>query len=186
MNPNAQDSGNGQAVGAATAAVLGPARLAYFTPVHEQPTLADRKAMFILAASGLMASVLLFFSHSLSVLARAGGTAASVLVLALLACVGALVVFAAVVVYYAYTRPLPPMPDTLAFFRNVAARGAEEYRGQMLALDHPRALRGMLHYNYSVASLAARKFRLVNRSLKCLRVAIPLWMVLLLALAIWG
>ena len=26
-----------------------PARLAYFTPVHEQPTLADRKAMFILA-----------------------------------------------------------------------------------------------------------------------------------------
>jgi hypothetical protein len=44
----------------------------------------------------------------------------------------------------------------------------------------------MLHYNYSVASQAARKFRLVNRALKCLRVAIPLWMVLLLALAVWG
>ena len=166
--------------------IVGPARLAYFTPVNEQPTLADRKAMFILAASGLMASVLLFFSHSLSALARAGGTAASVLVLALLGCVGVLVVVAAVVAYYAYTRSLPPMPDTLAFFRNVAARPRDGYHAEMLALDHPTALRGMLHYNYSVASLAALKFRLVNRSLRCLRVAIPLWMVLLLALAVWG
>ena len=178
---NTQDNGH-----PSVAAVLGPARLAYFTPVHEQPTLADRKAMFILAASGLMASVLLFFSQSLGALARAGGTGASLLVLSLLACVAVLVVIAAVVAYYAYTRPLPPTPDTLALFRTVAARELEAYRAQMLALDHPTALRGMLHHNYSVACLAARKFRLVNRSLKCLRVAIPLWMVLLLALAIWG
>lgn len=166
--------------------MLGPARLAYFTPVNEQPTLADRKAMFLLGASGLMASVLLFFSHSLSVLARSGGAFSSVIVLALLASVMALVVVAAVVAYYAYTRALPPMPDTLAFFRNVAGRAASDYRAQMLALDHPAALRGMLHYNYSVAWLAARKFRLVNHSLACLRVAIPLWMLLLLALAVWG
>ena len=167
------------------AAVLGPARLAYFTPVHEQPTLADRKAMFILGASGLMASVLLFFSHSLGSLARAGGALASLAVLLLLG-VAALVVVAAVVAYYAYTRPLPAMPDTLAFFRDVGSRTPEQYRAQMLALDHTAALRGMLHYNYSVASQAAHKFRLVNRSLACLRVAIPLWMVLLLALAVWG
>jgi Family of unknown function (DUF5706) len=133
-----------------------------------------------------MASVLLFFSHSLSILARSRGAFSSVLVLALLACVMALVVVAAVVAYYAYTRALPPMPDTLAFFRNVAGRPPGDYRAQMLALDHPAALRGMLHYNYSVASLAARKFRLVNRALACLRVAIPLWMLLLLALAVWG
>jgi hypothetical protein len=168
------------------AAVLGPARLAYFTPVHEQPTLADRKAMFILGASGLMASVLLFFSHSLGILARTSGAVASLAVLALLAAVVAMVVVAAVVAYYAYTRPLPAMPDTLAFFRNVGSRAPEQYRAQMLALDHPTALRGMLHYNYSVASQAAHKFRLVNRSLACLRVAIPLWMALLLALAVWG
>ena len=168
------------------AAVLGPARLAYFTPVHDQPILADRKAMFILGASGLMVSVLLFFSHPLGMLARAAGAAASLLVLALLACVGALVIVSAVVAYFAYTRPLPAMPDTLALFRNVAARSPGQYRDQMLGLDHPAALRGMLHYNYSVASLAARKFRLVNRSLACLKVAIPLWMLLLLALAVWG
>jgi hypothetical protein len=177
---------NGDGHDAAAAAVLGPARLAYFTPVHEQPTLADRKAMFILAASGLMASVLLFFSHPLGTLARSSGAVGSRVVLALLVVVATLVVVAAVVAYVAYTRPLPPMPDTLAFFRNVASREPGQYRVQMLALDHPAALRGTLHYNYSVASLAARKFRLVNRSLACLRVAIPLWMVLLLALAVWG
>jgi hypothetical protein len=44
------------------ATVLGPARLAFFTPVFEQPTLADRKAMFILGASGLLVTVLMFFA----------------------------------------------------------------------------------------------------------------------------
>ena len=166
--------------------VLGAARLAYFTPVHEQPTLADRKAMFILGASGLMVSVLLFFSHALDTLVRSGGAAAGTVVFLALLAVGVLLLTAAVTAYYSYTRGLPPMPPTLAWFRNVAATSLADYSRQMHALDHPAALRGMLHYNYSVASLAARKFRLVNRSIKCLRVAIPLWMILLLVLAVWG
>jgi hypothetical protein len=168
------------------AAVLGPARLAYFTPVHDQPILADRKAMFILGSSGLMVSVLLFFSQSLERLVRSGAPPASLAVVALVACVAALVLAAAVMAYRGYIRPLPPMPDTLAFFRSVAARGPREYQAAILSLDHPAALRGMLHYNYSVASQAAQKFHLVNRSLACLRVAIPLWMILLLVLAVWG
>lgn len=168
------------------AAVLGPARLAYFTPVHEQPTLADRKAMFILAASGLMASVLLFFSHSLYVLVSSGGLFIRAASFLALSAVAVLILVAAVTAYYSYTRSLPSMPPTLAWFRNVAATPLEEYSRQIRALDHPAALRAMLHYNYSVASLAARKFRLVNRSIRCLRVAIPLWMVLLLVLAVWG
>ena len=169
-----------------TAGVIGPARLAYFTPVHEQPTLADRKAMFILAASGLMVSVLLFFSHSLHALVTAGGTITRVGAFAMLVSVAVLVLTAAVTAYYSYTRSLPAMPPTLAWFRNVAATPLAEYSRQIRALDHPAALRAMLHYNYSVASLAARKFRLVNRAIRCLRVAIPLWMVLLLAVAVWG
>jgi hypothetical protein len=166
--------------------VLGPARLAYFTPVHEQPTLADRKAMFILGASGLMVSVLLFFSYSIENLVRARGGFTAAAVVAALVTVAALVLTAAVTAYYSYTRSLPPMPPTFAWFRNVAETSLDDYSRRMHALDHPAALRGMLHYNYSVASLAARKFRLVNRSIRCLRVAIPLWMVLLLVLAVWG
>jgi hypothetical protein len=168
------------------AEVIGPARLAYFTPVHDQPILADRKAMFILGASGLMVSVLLFFTQSIEKLANSGGAVESAGLLALLALVVVPVLVAAVNAYRAYIRPLPQMPDTLAWFRAVAARAPEVYRTQILALDHPTALRGILHYNYSVASQAAHKFRLVNRSLACLRIAIPLWMVLLLIVAVWG
>ena len=164
----------------------GPARLAYFTPVHEQPTLADRKAMFILGASGLMVSVLLFFSHSLDTMVRSTGGVARAAALLALFTVGALVLAAAVTAYFAYTRGLPPMPATFAWFRDVADTTLDDYARRMHALDHPAALREMLHYNYSVAAQAARKFRLVNRSLRCLRIAIPLWMVLLLALAVWG
>jgi hypothetical protein len=88
--------------------------------------------------------------------------------------------------YYAYTRPVPPMPPNFAWFRTIAGTSRADYERQVRALDHAAALRGMLHYNYSIASQAAHKFRWVNRSLRCLRVAIPLWMVLLLAMAVWG
>jgi hypothetical protein len=167
-------------------AVLGPARLAYFTPVHDQPILADRKAMFILGACGLMVSVLLFFSHSLGALVRSGGRFGGAAALVALLALAALLLAAAVMAYYGYTRPVPPMPQSLAWFRHVAAAPPEEYARQMYALDHPAATRAMLHYNYSIASQAAYKFRLVNCSLRCLRIAIPLWMVLLLAMAVWG
>lgn len=168
-------------------AVIGPARLAYFTPVHEQPTLADRKAMFILAASGLILTVLLFFSQSLERLVWGVGRPANQAIVLLLVCVVAAVLIAARTAYSAYTRPLPPMPPTMAFFRNVAAaESVEAYAAALEPYDHPSALRDVLHYNYSVATLAADKFRLVNRALSCLRVAIPLWMLLLLILAVWG
>jgi hypothetical protein len=181
---NADDHRPGQ--DARLAAVLGPARLAYFTPVHDQPILADRKAMFILGSSGLMVSVLLFFSQSLERLYHSAGAVAADALVALLACVLVPVLVAAVSAYRAYIRPLPQMPDTLAWFRSVAQRAPDDYRTQVLALDHPAALRSILHYNYSVAAQAAQKFRLVNRSLACLKVAIPLWMVLLVILAVWG
>jgi hypothetical protein len=168
------------------AAVLGPARLAYFTPVFDQPSLADRKAMFILGASGLLVTVLMFFAPPLHTVARSGGRPATVALVAAILCVIGLVLTAAVAAYVAYTRPLPPMPPTLALFREVCARDADAYVAAMYALDHRRAMRDMLHYNYSVATQAAAKFRIVNRSLSILRVAILLWMVLLLVLAISG
>ena len=168
------------------AAVIGPARLAYFTPVHEQPTLADRKAMFILGASGLIVTVLLFFAHPLEGLIRSAGRPVSFALATLLLCIFVTVLLAAFTAYAAYRKALPPMPPTLAWFRNVAGETAEAYARAMLAKDHPAALRDMLQYNYSVAALAAAKFRLVNRALSCLRVALPLWMLLLLILAVWG
>ena len=45
----------------------GAARLAFFTPVREYPPLADRKASVLLAANGLMVTVLLTFSGAIEV-----------------------------------------------------------------------------------------------------------------------
>jgi hypothetical protein len=53
-------------------------------------------------------------------------------------------------------------------------------------MDHGQALDAVLHYNYSVATQAAAKFRLMGIALRCMRVAIPLWMLVLLVLAIGG
>jgi hypothetical protein len=80
---------------------------------------------------------------------------------------------------------LPPMPRTLALFRTIAAGPLEQYVADMTALDHPYALEAILNYNYFVALTAATKFRLVGRALRCMRVAIPLWMLILLLLAVW-
>jgi hypothetical protein len=168
------------------AAVIGPARLAYFTPVHDQPSLADRKAMFILGASGLIVTVLLFFAHPLEELIRSVSRPTALALAILLLCLFVMVLVAASTAYAGYRRGLQPMPPTLAWFRNVAAAPLEGYADTMRSKDHPAALRDMLHYNYSVASLAAEKFRLVNRALSCLRIALPLWMLLLLILAVWG
>jgi hypothetical protein len=97
-----------------------------------------------------------------------------------------LVLAAAVTAYIAYTRLLPAAPPTLAVFRDIAARGREDYARAMAEMSHGRAMRDMLGYNHLVARLAAAKFRLVGRSLACLRAAIMLWMLLLLAMAVGG
>src|SRR4051812_34221966 len=118
---------------AALAQVLGPARLAYFTPVSEYPVIADRKASFLLTASGLLTTVLIFFANpivrmvrgaatgtgSAKLIGAAVGIAAAVIVVCLLA--------AALLAYRAYIFPAPPMPPSLANFRHLAALAPDEY-----------------------------------------------------------
>ena len=87
--------------------------------------------------------------------------------------------------YAAYVLPLPAMPETLAFFRHVAQSPLAAYESRMLALGHGQALDAILHYNYSVATQAAAKFRHVHVALRCMTLAIPLWMLVLLLLAGW-
>jgi hypothetical protein len=44
------------------------------------------------------------------------------------------------------------------------------------------ALRDVLEYNHVMARLAAAKYALAGRALLCLRVAIPLWVLLLIVI----
>jgi hypothetical protein len=167
------------------AVLLGPTRLAYFSPLNEQPVLADRKASFILGAAGLIVTVLLFFLQPIAGVLRGPHTTVAAVMIGLLAALSALLLVAARSAYAAYVLQLPTMPETLAFFRHVAVTPLPDYESRMFALGYAQALDAILHYNYSVATQAAAKFRLVRVALRCMRLAIPLWMLVLLLLAGW-
>lgn len=161
------------------------AGIVYFAPLYEYAVLADRKAAFFMSAGGLMLTVLGFFIGRIVQLVSPGGGWAWAFGLALAAAV-VLIVLAGVIAYVAFARLLPPTPPSLAVFRDIALRTPEAYARDVLALSHQQAFADMLRYNHVVARWAAGKFRLVNRALALLRVAIPLWMLLLFVLAISG
>lgn len=165
---------------------LGALRLAFFTPVREYPPLADKKAVILLAAESLMVSVLLAFSHTLTELMSAGSAPVAALTAAVLTALGVFVVLGVWFAFESLHVPVPPMPDSLAFFPHICQRTREEYRRQVLGLDYDQALGAMLHYNYSYAVLSVRKFRLVNRAVACVRAAFGLWIVLLVLIATAG
>jgi hypothetical protein len=164
---------------------LALAGIAYFAPLYEYAVLADRKASFFMSAGGLMLSVLGFFIGRVVHVLSAGGWLAWSFA-AMLVTVAVLVIVAGVTAYVAFARLLPPTPPSLAVFRDIARRSPEEYARDVRALTHAEAFTDMLKYNHVVAAWGAGKFRLVNRALSLLRVAIPLWMLLLLMLAISG
>ncbi len=164
---------------------LALAGLAYFAPLYEYAALADRKASFYLSAGGLMLTVLGFFLQRIVNLLEAGGWVAWGYGLTL-ASVVILVLVAGTTAYVSFAWLLPPTPPSLAVFRDIARRTPEEYARDVLALSHAEAFTDMLRYNHVVARWGAGKFRLVNRALALLRIAIPLWMLLLLVLAIRG
>lgn len=166
-------------------ALLGPMRLAYYSPLNEQPVLADRKASFILGATGLIVTVLLFFLQPIAGVLRGPHTTVAAIMVTMLAVLSALLLVGARSAYAAYVLQLPPMPETLAFFRHVAQSPLAAYESRMLALGHGQALDAILHYNYSVATQAAAKFRYVRVALRCMRLAIPIWLLVLLLLAGW-
>jgi hypothetical protein len=166
------------------AADAGALRFASFAPMNDQPGLADRKASFVIGASGLLLSTTMFFVMPLGQFVRPGFWPPVVLGLALLlACASLWAVYTA---YRCCMLPVPPAPGNLLFFQNVVACGREEYAEALAASDPDRALRDVLAYNHTMARLAVAKYRLVGRALLCLRVAIPLWIVLVLVLTVRG
>jgi hypothetical protein len=158
----------------------GAARLAFFTPVREYPPLSDRKASVLLAAYGLMVTVLVTFSGPIGAVLAGPNRWMQVLLVAALFPLAGLILRGAWNAFHSLTRPIPPMPDSMAFYPHIAARPLDDYRSGVLGLDHQSAVRAMLHYNYSLATLSVEKFRLVDRSIACARSTFALWAVLLL------
>ena len=161
----------------------GAMKFAAFTPMNEQPGLADRKATFVIGAGGLLLSTVLFFIMPLGQFVRPGFWPIMVLVLSFtMACVTFLGMRIA---YRCYTLPVPVRPDNMLFFQNIAAVASESnYGSKLQSVSERDALRSVLDYNYTMARLGAAKYRLAGQALLCLRIAIPIWMLLLIVISL--
>ncbi len=163
--------------------IFGPLRLALFTPVREYPPLGDRKSVALLGFFGMALTVLLFFAEPINNLVEGPSAFESRAVLILLAPITISALIGLWSAFRALTMPIPPMPTSLAFFQHIARWPLEEYQNKVLHIKYGEALRDMLHYNYSLATLSAKKFRLINRSIWCFKVLVPPWIALLLMLS---
>ena len=129
----------------------GAVRFASFTPMNEQPGLADRKAMFVTGASGLMLSTALLLVAPLGQFVRPGTW--PLLVLALSVALACTIVLALHAAYRAYVLQAPDVPKNLLFFRNIAAAGASDYAGRLEVLTPREVLLDVLAYNHTMARL---------------------------------
>jgi hypothetical protein len=77
------------------------------------------------------------------------------------------------------------MPESLAYYPNIAALSLDSYRDRVKGLDYRLAVLAALNYNYSLATLSVAKFRLVDRSIASARATFELWMVLLLMVVLF-
>ena len=164
--------------------LMGPARLAFFTPIHHNPVLADRKATFLLGAAGLICTVLLMFSSRIEYLVESHSPWMTALMLTLLLPLIGLLLFCVWKSWQCFVTGVPPMPDCLAYFPHIARGPLADYQNAVQSLTHRDAIRAILHYNYSLSLQAAAKFRLVNRAFSYFQKALILWMLLLLIISI--
>jgi hypothetical protein len=163
--------------------MLGATRLAFYTPIRHYPPFADCKATAILAADGLMISVLILFNSSLIELLKGEPNLFWGMLAFLLVSFTVFLLIGVGCAYIALTLPIPPMPESLAFFPEIARLDYEEYRGRVIGLTHRQVVHKVLIYNHSLATLCTRKFGLVRRATTCLRVQFFLWIVLDLVVA---
>jgi hypothetical protein len=165
-----------------TERLLGPARLAYFTPVREYPPLGDRKSVMVLSLCGLTVTVVCLFWKELEAMLAAAPRERWLVFSVLLAWLTC-VLLAAGSSFRALVQPIPPMGRCTAYFRTIAATSLDDYRAALHGLSHRAAMREMLNYNHSIAVLSAEKFRLIGASVSYLCLALGFWMLLMILIA---
>jgi hypothetical protein len=161
---------------------LGAVRFAAFTPMNEQPGLADRKASFVIAAGGLLVSTTLFLIMPLDQFVRPGIGPGLTLFLAFAMCW--ITLLGIRIAYRCYTLPTPMRETNPLFFQNIAAESESAYGSSLNRATERDVIRNVLDFNYTMAKLGLEKYRLAGQALLCLRVAIPLWMLLLVVLSV--
>ena len=157
------------------------AALAFRTPLQEHPPAADTKATATLTALGIMFPLLAKFEGTLSHL-LAGHDAVAGAMFALLTGFAVLSVGVVMQACRTLSPRFPQASPSLAFFRDIAGLGREEYMAQVQALTHELALYHILIYNYHLSIICVEKFRQLRRAIRLFQGAFACWLVLMVLL----
>lgn len=161
----------------------GRARLAVWQPLREAPGAADRKGAAALTAHSLLLSIVLLLAPSLEWTLSL--TIPGMLVLGLTGTLIGLVLVGGWSAVLSLMAPFAKPAESLAWLRNIAAMDREDYIRTMRQLGPERAQRDALDYNYSIAELCGKKYAHLQRSVECFRLAMFLWMTLVILGLVW-
>ncbi len=156
--------------------LLGATRLAFFTPIRPYPAFADCKAAAIIAGNGLLISLMVLLSNRMEAVIH-GNDLATYAMLLLLISFWVFLLIGCGCSCRALTLPIPHMPESLAYFPEIARLDLSEYRDRTTALTHRQVVHKMLIYNHSLSKLCVRKFALVRRATSCLQAQFYLWVL---------
>ena len=157
------------------------AALAFRTPLQEHPAAADTKATATLTALGIMFPLLAKFEGGLSnLLAR--HDAVAVATLALLIGFAVMSVGVVVQAFRTFYPRFPKASPSLAFFRDIAALGREEYMGKVQSLTHEEALSHITTYNYNLSIICVEKFHQLRWAFRLVQGGFACWLVLMVLL----
>jgi len=173
------------AVACDDARLLGAARLAFYSPVVQQPSLADRKARFLLTVTGLLATTMFLFVPQTKAIISGPDRALGLILAVLSSALVGLLLGVAKYAYSAYVTSMPSQPE-LTFFRHIADRDVDQYALELRGASLREAIEAILCYNHAAAIQAVAKYRRVDRAQVYLRLAIPSWMAAMAIIALCG
>ena len=157
------------------------AALAFRTPLQEHPPAADTKASATLTALGIMFPLLAKFDRMLSHL-LAGHSVVAVATSALLIGFAVMSVGVVVQAFRTLSPRFPKASPSLAFFRDIAVFGREEYIAKVQSLTHEEALYQMCSYNHNLSIICVEKFRQLHWAIRLFQGAFACWFVLMVLL----
>lgn len=157
------------------------AALAFRTPLQEHVASADGKAAGCLTLLGLMFTVLARLGNTLGDAMAAGGPTRW-LVVTLLAGFAGLALGTVVQAFRTISPRFPKAEPSLAFFGDIARLDRAEYVRRVLALSADEAVRHVLAYNHTTATIVVRKFDQLHLGQKLFKLAVACWLPLVVFL----
>lgn len=161
------------------------ALLAYRTPLQEHALACDGKAAAILAALGIMSTIVARYSSTVGN-SLAQDPFLGKVVLGLMIGFSLLGVLSIVQAFQTLLPRFPPAPRSLAFFGDILRLTREQYIAEVEAMPDDQALEHILIFNHTLSVILDQKLTHVVRCMKLYQYAAFAWLGALLMLFVRG